>query len=463
MNRLTRRSVLRGISAVGVAAVGVSALAACVATPTVAPSVTEAETPHPTEAVSAPTKAAEQAKLVFAAWGDPDSPWGKFCAHWIEEFQSTHEGVTVEYQSTPWADYHTKLLTQVAGGAAPDAFAHSNVYYPKFIAKGGAVPLEDLIANVPDYDLEDFIPTSLHLSTYKGKLYGLPHISSAFTQVWNKQIFGELGLPSPNELDAKGEWTWETFLDCAQKATKRDASGKAERLGYGGAWLNYRGVSSWAWQNGGDVLKQPNLDEFVLNLDPGAEAVQFMADLINKYKVSPAAGEILVDTVSDFNTGRIAMFESWANLGWLGMDKHEVGDLVYPSKNKARVTVLHTNSLGIFKGTKHLDLAWDLISLMTSKEGDLSQAEFGIGIVLRESNLDTMTQIFGERFHVDHPEVVADIIRTGRTYDITETHAEENDIFNPAIDEVTAGNKAAKEVLDAIKPELDALLAAHKS
>ena len=458
MGKFTRRSLLKGFGIAGMAAMGSSALAACAATPTAAPAATE-----PAAATPEPVKAVEEANLILATWGDPDSPWGKFCAHWIEEFQRTHAGVTVEYQSTPWADYHTKLLTQVAGGAAPDAFAHSNVYYPKFIAKGGAVPLEDLIATAPDYDLEDFIPTSLRLSTYGGKLYGLPHISSAFTQVWNKQVFGELGLPSPNELDAKGEWTWETFLDCAQKATKRDAAGKAERLGYGGAWLNYRGVSSWAWQNGGDVLKQPNLDEFVLNLEPGAEAVQFMADLINKYKVSPAAGEILVDTTSDFNTGRIAMFESWANLGALGMDTHEVGDLVYPAKNKTRVTVLHTNSLGIFKGTEHLDLAWDLISLMTGKQGDLAQAEFGIGIVLRESNLDAMTEIFAQRFHVDHPEVVAEIIHTGRTYDITETHAEENDVFNPAIDEVRAGNKMAKEVLDAIKPEIDALLAARKS
>jgi multiple sugar transport system substrate-binding protein len=457
MNKFTRRGLLRGFGIAGVAAIGGSAFTGCAATSTVVPAATE-----PAAVTPAPTKAAQQVKVVFAAWGDPDSPWGKFCAHWIERFEATHENVTVEYQSTPWADYHTKLLTQVAGGAAPDAFAHSNVYYPKFIAKGGAAPLEELIANDAEYGLDDFLPTSLRLSTYQGKLYGLPHISSVFTQVWNKQIFGELGLPSPNDLDAEGKWTWDTFLECAQKATKRDASGKAERLGYGGAWLNYRGVSSWAWQNGGDVLKQPDLDEFVLNLEPGAEAVQFMADLINKYRVAPAAGEILVDTVSDFNTGRIAMFESWANLAALGMDKHEVGDLVYPAKNKTRVTVLHTNSLGIFKGTKHLNLAWDLISLMTSKEGDLSQAEFGIGIVLRESNLDSMTEIFRQRFRVDHPEVVADIIRTGRTYDITETHAEENDIFNPAIDEVAAGNKMAKEVLDAIKPEIDALLAARK-
>lgn len=452
MKRLTRRSMLRGL--VGVAGVGV--LAACGGAPAPAGPSGAADV---AEGTQAPASAGEKINLVHSTWADPEAPWGQYCAHYISKFQEANPNVTIEYQSVPWSDYHTKLLTQIAGGAAPDTFGHSNVYYPKFVAKGGALSLEEFIAAEPDFDKDDFLPTSLRLSTHDGKLYGIPHISSAWVRVWNKTLFEELGLPSPNDLDAEGEWNWETFLDAAIKCTVRDSSGKAERLGFGDPGLNYLTCHHWMWQNGGDMLKQPDLDEFVANLEAAAEAVQFEADLINKHKVSPAAGEILVNTVSDFNTGRVAMFDDWANLSYLGFDEFDHGDLVYPAGNKNRVTILHTNSLGIYSKTKYPDTAWKFVSMMGSKEGDMDQVNFGIGIVLRQSNLDAMTEVNRSKFNVDHPEVVSEVIATGRTFDITEMYSEIETLFNAGMDQVRVGERTAKEVLDELKPKIDAELA----
>jgi len=452
MKRLTRRQMLRSLTVLGLG----TALAACVGTPVPAAPEEKAGAPEATEA---PAKTEEPIHMVHSEWGDPDSAWGKYYAHYIEKFEELHPNVTIEYQSVPWADYHTKLLTQIAGGTAPDTFAHSNVYYPKFISKGGALDLQPFIDANPDFNIDDFLPTSLRLSTYKGKLWGLPHISSTYVWVWNKTVFGELGLPSPNELDEKGEWTWDTFLEAAMAATKRDADGKAQSLGFGSPGLDYLTCHQWMWQNGGDMLKQPDLDEFVANSIESAEAVQFQGDLINKYKVSPAAGEILVDTVSDFNTGRIAMFNSWANFSYLKFDEFDHGDIVYPAKNKERVAVLHTNSLGAYSKTKYPQMAWEFIALMTSPEGDLDQVNFGGGIVLRKSNLAKMTEINRSKFHCDHPEVVEEVIETGRTFDITVMYSEINTIFNAAMDQVANGERPAKEVLDEIKPKIDAELA----
>ncbi|MHB0876254.1 MAG: ABC transporter substrate-binding protein [Anaerolineae bacterium] len=463
MKHLTRRDMLRSMLVLGAGAASASVLASCGATATPAPAAATsapAEATAAPQATTAPTQAsAEKVNLVHSTWADPEAPWGKYCAHYIEKFQTENPNVTVEYQSVPWADYHTKLLTQIAGGAGPDTFGHSNVYYPKFISKGGAVALDDYIASAPDFDKEDFLPTSLRLSTYEGKLYGIPHISSCFVRVWNKTVFGELGLPSPNEQDAAGEWNWETFLDAATKATTRDSAGKAEKLGFGDPGINYLTSHQFLWQNGADMLKQPNLDEFMANLDAGAEAIQFQGDLINKYKVAPAAGEILTDTVSDFNTGRIAMFDSWANLSYLKFDEFEFGDLVYPAGNSTRASILHTNSMGIYSKSKYADWGWKFISMMGSKEGDLDQVNFGIGIVLRQSNLDAMTEVNRSKFKCEHPEVVSDIISTGRTFDITVMYSEIETLFNAGADQIRNGERTAKQVLDELKPKIDAELA----
>lgn len=458
MKRLTRRDLLRSSLVLGVGAASAGALASCATTATPAPAATSAGEAAVAEATE-PAATEEKIHLVHSTWAAAEDPWGKYCAYYIEKYQEAYPNVTVEYQSVPWSDYHTKLLTQIAGGAGPDTFGHSNVYYPKFISKGGAVALDDYIAAAPDFDKDDFLPTSLRLSTYQGKLYGIPHISSAFVRVWHKELFEEAGLPSPNDLDAEGEWTWETFLDAATKLTKRDAEGKAEKLGFGDPGINYLTCHEWLWQNGADMLKQPNLDEFVANLEAGAEAIQFEGDLINKYKVSPAAGEILTDTVSDFNTGRIAMFDSWANLSYLKFDEFDHGDLVYPAGNGTRAAILHTNSMGIYSGSKYPDWGWKLISMMGSKEGDMDQVNFGIGIVLRQSNLDAMTEVNRSKFKCDHPEVVSDIIATGRTFDITVMYSEIETLFNAGADQIRNAERPAKEVLDELKPKIDAELA----
>jgi multiple sugar transport system substrate-binding protein len=218
-------------------------------------------------------------------------------------------------------------------------------------------------------------------------------------------------------------------------------------------------VHHWAWQNGANVLKQPDLTEFVLNSPEGVESVQFQVDLINKHKVAPLEGEILQDDVSDFHSGRVAMFEMWGNFEYLGFKEKKHIDIVHPPKNKVRVGNVHSNSLAISSKAKAPELAFNWLSSMTNKSGDLDQAKFSVGIVLRQSNLGTLEQVYRETFGVEHPEVITDLIATGRPYDITPVHSEIEQAFNPAMDEVRLGRKSPQDALNAVKPTIDAILA----
>jgi ABC-type glycerol-3-phosphate transport system substrate-binding protein len=409
---------------------------------------------------TAAPRAAAPVTLAHGTWGDLQTPWGQYNAHHMATFRQKYPHVTIEYQATPsFGEYHTKLLAQVAADSAPDSFAQSNVYYPKYIAIGGALPLEPYLSRAPAFDAGDFIPASLRLSTYRGKLYGLPHISSCWVRVWHKELFRQAGLPSPNDLDQQGRWDWDAFLEAARRLTERDASGAAMRLGFGDPGMNFLTVHQWAWQNGANVLRQPNLSEFVLHAPEGVEAVQFQLDLLNRHKASPLAGEILKDVTSDFHAGRIAMFDGWANFGALKFDEFKHGDVVFPARRKARVTILHTNSLGISAKTRHPDVAWEWISQLAGREGDLDQAKFGIGIVLRKSNLKALEEINRRDFGVEHAAVVTEVINTGRTFDITPVHAEVEAAFNATMAEIRAGKTSVRDGLTMVKGEIDRLLA----
>ncbi|MCY4110157.1 MAG: sugar ABC transporter substrate-binding protein [Chloroflexi bacterium] len=396
--------------------------------------------------------------LVFATWWALErGGFGRYEQKYMDVFEAQNPHITMEYCNWPWAEFHTKLLTQAAAGTAPDAFAHSNVFYPKYVKRGGALALDEFVKTNVEFDIDDFLPVSLKLSTVDGKLYGLPHISSAWGIIYNKQVMEDAGITeSPNDLDARGEWNWESNLEMLKKLTKRDSDGKAERLGQADPGLRFRSSHQWAWQNGGEALKQPTLDEFVLNEPASAEAVQWIADSFNVHKVTATAADLIGGSRSDLNNGRLGMIYTWFNFS---AHKDQPVDIVYPPAGPVnRVTILHTNSLGVSTSSKYPDEATEYIALQTSKQGDVDQINFGMGIVLRRSNLADMTRINKADFGIDHAEVVGEVIETGRVFDINEFHQETLDAVNPVMEEIRDG-APAKEKLDEIKPVVDDILA----
>ena len=455
---MTRRHLLRA-GIVGVGAFSAAALAGCGETQIVEVTVEKIVTQIVTVEVAPPKPQAFT--LIFASWwGLESGGFGLYEQKYIDLFQATYPHITLEYRNWPWSEFHTKILTQAAAGTAPDAFAQSNVFYPKYIKRGGALALDEYIKSHAEVDIDDFLPISLKLSSVDGKLYGFPHISSAWATLYNKETLEAAGVASPNDLDAKGEWNWDSQLEMLKQLTKRDSSGKAETLGMGDPGLRFRSAHQWLWQNGGNALKQGSLDEFVMNSDESAAAVQWIADLVYVHKVAAGLGDVLVSARADMNQGRIGMIQTWANFS---NHKGFPVDVVYPAAGPAkRVTNVHTNSLGVSSKTKYPEAALDYIALKTSKIGDRDQVEFGMGIVLRKSNLKAMTKISKEDFGVDHAEVVEEVIATGRVFDVNEFHQETIDTVNPFMEEIRDG-APAKEKLDEVKPIVDEILAPMRS
>src|SRR5690606_24100426 len=48
---------------------------------------------------------------------------------------------------------------------------------------------------------------------------------------YNIDLFNAAGLSSPNELAARGEWTWSSFLESAKKLTRSGSSDVVEQYG----------------------------------------------------------------------------------------------------------------------------------------------------------------------------------------------------------------------------------------
>ena len=149
----------------------------------------------------------------------------------------------------------------------------------------------------------------MSLSTYEGKLYGLPYRIEAHAVYYNKTAFKEAGLDPQNPPK-----TWPELVAAAKKLTKT-VNGKPQ-YGYGitggGEFGNtiYRTLPL-IWMNDGSILSD-DMKEVVVNQKPAVEAVEFYTGMLTKEKVSPPS-TLQNDGLALrrlFIAGAIAMYQS---------------------------------------------------------------------------------------------------------------------------------------------------------
>ena len=122
--------------------------------------------------------------------------------------------------------------------------------------------------------------------------------------LYNKDIFERDNLEDPFELQQKGEWTWEKFLEICQKVTKTTSSG-VEQWGYYDEYLFVTCILT----NGGEIIGRDSSGnyKFNLNSEKAKKGMNFALDLLNKYKVVPHVGSVGDPILLDmFKQGNVA-------------------------------------------------------------------------------------------------------------------------------------------------------------
>ncbi|OCA85880.1 ABC transporter substrate-binding protein [Bacillus sp. FJAT-27225] len=252
------------------------------------------------------TESGKDWKGTITVWDGPRWPDDKDNKyHWMEEkikqFEAENEGVKVELVQVPWAELPNKLGVSIAGKSWPDIA-------PVDIS-GSAVSIDQIdqgvIEQVDDLytkdELKDFYPNALDAYKYDGKLYGVPNSMTVHTMLLNLDLFKERGVEPP----ANGEWTWDEFLDAAEKLTfDRDGDGKTDVFGFSTYILpGYYEAWPFFYIDGGSPLSK-DMKKFTFNSPEAVDAIQRLADLKLKDKVSP-------ESSGGADVG--GTFQAWAN------------------------------------------------------------------------------------------------------------------------------------------------------
>lgn len=236
-------------------------------------------------------------------WGS--GPEGVAWQNRIKYFGSKYPNVKVNPQTLQKNGYDEfpALLTQIAGGHAPDVIRVLNFQPTQLVAQGNALlALDDFVKNDKTLNVSDFVPVAWSAGKVGGKQYAIPQNGEPYNIHYNKDAFKKAGLKDPWEQFRAGTWTQNSFRSAAMALQKAG-------LKYGAAWETWN-YDVFVFMGGGTVLDKA-LHPTIAKA-PNPKTLQFLADMVNKDKTAPAPNVPSGNWLQYFTQGQLGMYLSGA-------------------------------------------------------------------------------------------------------------------------------------------------------
>ena len=367
------------------------------------------------------------------------------------EFEAANPGVQIRVENNP-ENYTAKMVLSFIAGAEPDIMMLDASYAATFIENGVLADLSPLIARDPEFRLDDFFQNVTDIARRGDSLYAIPQDFTPMVLYYNKKLFDEAGVPYP-----QSGWSFDDFLQTVKKLTKPGRQ-------YGFVLNNWMpGWVMWIWNNGGEVLSpEGNKASGYLNGPKSAEAVQFLADLVNKHKVAPSLSQVASLGVDPFLNGQAAMTVSghWSMIDYAKAPKgpdgkptlkwDDLGVVSLPTNVETSHTVMYESGFAIGKNCKQKDLAWKFVKFMTSYSVQSRYNASGIAVCARKD-------VAQERGKLPLEAQFLPIVPTARPPlgALVEGYAFVEPAGQGAMDSVLQGRRTAEEALTKAARKVD--------
>jgi multiple sugar transport system substrate-binding protein len=223
--------------------------------------------------------------------------------------------------------------------------------------------------------LSNYRGSSLNATTVDGNYYALPLGINPSVIFYNVDMFKKIALAAPPRSWQDKTWTWDRFLDAAQRLTRNTGDGATTVRGWfdvgtfgdqvalvaaGGKWYD----------------SQIKATKCVCDSAEGASGLQFTQDLIHRYRVrGTKQDESDVGGVDKaFASGQVAMINGdWKRASTLlaPIKDFQWAAAPYPiGPSGTPVTNVLHNSAGTSATTKYPDQAWKFQRWLTwDREG----------------------------------------------------------------------------------------------
>lgn len=302
----------------------------------------------------------------------------------IAAFTQQYPKVTVKYEELPQADaeYYPKLQALSATKNLPDVF-WASIGRSSYQFLGSKAVLRDLgqLATDNKVDLaREFYPNAVESLKVNGKIYALPWTVHPGRSIlfYNKTLWEKAGLKPPDD-----DYTFDQLT----RDSRKIVDGKLADYGFAGSYGgsdDFLSTLIVIRAFGGDVLS-PDGKRCLLDSKEALAAVQWMADMYHKEKLSPlpAQGADFGTQNADlFSAGKLAAYQSTYGGQFTPADTKLVPGVVRANAlmpkgpGNKHGSMFEVNCLALSPTTAAANEAWAFANFLCNKEN-------GVGVTVK--------------------------------------------------------------------------------
>jgi N,N'-diacetylchitobiose transport system substrate-binding protein len=292
------------------------------------------------------------------------------------DFESAHDGVTVEYQVQQWDGIGEKLTTALASDEPPDVLEIGNTQVAQYAASGGLTDLSDVVGEFDNSD--SWLPGLAQPGQWEGQTYAIPFYAGDRTVIYRTDLFEQAGIEPPT--------SWDELL--ATGDTLREEFGDDERFMPlylpGQQWYT---LASLVWDEGGELAVESDDGTWTgaLSTPEGQAGVGRYKELYDALSTAPKdADEATPQQFEVMAQGSVAMMIGlpWELASAVDANAELDGKLdvfALPSRTPGEPAppFVGGSDLAIPLGSDAPDLATEFIKLVAGTEYQTRLAEAG--------------------------------------------------------------------------------------
>lgn len=367
--------------------------------------------------------------------------WNKIAA----DFHKKNPKVQVTVQIQPWDNRVEKLTAALAAHRGPDVWY---INPEDIINHAQHHRLEDLGAVLTAQDRKDYYASSLESTSWNSKTWAIPLLTDVNSTFWNTAVFKEAGIDSYPK-------TWKEVMAVAPKLKAK---------GYYVLQIDPTDAEDefypYIFQAGG-TLFSPDGKKCVLNSSACVSAMQFVADLVKqKYAVVTTASQTGVPvTETPLGRQQVAMgVNNVDNSGIVQLEQAWKANNVRvapPLTDKSSKAIGTVGGLAVSTQAKSVAAAKAWVKYVTSPtvQAHVDKSTSYFSPRKSQNGLYPQSTQLGQ-LETFLPRVVATPMNLY-------ARQVSDDILSAQMEAVFAGEKSAKEAMDAAASQANSLMAGN--
>ena len=302
-----------------------------------------------------------------SSWDVPNGNEYKLIDQVIARFEQEHPRVRVVYESGVAKEAYSSWLSDtIVNGEQPDIFVLPENDFNLLASTGSLKKLNHFVEK--DLRVADFYNSAYQAGTYGDIQYALPYESNPTMMCINKDLLEKEGIDVPTT-----GWTLAEFYQICRRVTK-DTNGDGV--------LDQYGLTGYTWEQALAAYGVQLFDEYGSESYFNTETVKSALSMVAKLHALNGQYQV---TTEDFDKGNVAFLPmtlaqyrtykpypyhvaKYSSFAWTCVQ-------MPAATRDINATQVSTSLYGISAKTKHDQLAWDFLKLLTDDK-ETQQALF---------------------------------------------------------------------------------------